>query len=54
MSIQNRIETAVKKGFLTLYEVEIPSVEFQATRKEFEGDITEFISFFMTNFIDEI
>ncbi|MDG1040648.1 MAG: arginine--tRNA ligase [Polaribacter sp.] len=40
MSIQNRIETAVKKGFLTLYEVEIPSVEFQATRKEFEGDIT--------------
>ena len=40
MSIQNRIETAVKKGFLTLYNTEIPSVEFQATRKEFEGDIT--------------
>jgi len=40
MSIQNRIETAVKKGFLTLYDAEIPSIEFQATRKEFEGDIT--------------
>ncbi len=40
MSIQNHIEAAVKKGFLTLYDAEIPSVEFQATRKEFEGDIT--------------
>jgi arginyl-tRNA synthetase len=40
MSIQNRIEATVKKGFLTLYATEIPSVEFQATRKEFEGDIT--------------
>ena len=40
MSIQNIIETKVKEGFLALYNVEIPSVEFQATRKEFEGDIT--------------
>ncbi len=40
MNIQNTIETKVKKGFLTLYNTEIPSVEFQATRKEFEGDIT--------------
>ena len=40
MSIQALIETTVKKGFLTLYNTEIPSVEFQATRKEFEGDIT--------------
>ena len=40
MSIQNRIETAVKNGFSTLYDAEIPTVEFQATRKEFEGDIT--------------
>ena len=40
MSIQNSIETKVKEAFLALYEVEIPSVEFQATRKEFEGDIT--------------
>ena len=40
MSIQNSIEIKVKEAFLALYEVEIPSVEFQATRKEFEGDIT--------------
>ncbi len=40
MSIQNTIETRVKEGFLALYQTEIPSVEFQATRKEFEGDIT--------------
>ena len=40
MSIQTLIESAVKKGFSSLYESEIPSVEFQATRKEFEGDIT--------------
>jgi arginyl-tRNA synthetase len=40
MNIQNTIETLVKEGFLALYNIEIPTVEFQATRKEFEGDIT--------------
>ncbi len=40
MNIQKTIETKVKEGFLALYDVEIPSVEFQATRKEFDGDIT--------------
>ncbi|MCF2873995.1 MULTISPECIES: arginine--tRNA ligase [unclassified Tenacibaculum] len=40
MSIQTLIETKVKEGFLTLYNIEIPSVEFQTTRKDFEGDIT--------------
>ncbi len=40
MNIQNTIENKVKEGFLALYQTEIPSVEFQATRKEFEGDIT--------------
>jgi arginyl-tRNA synthetase len=40
MNIQNTIETKVKEGFLALYSIEIPSVEFQATRKEFEGDVT--------------
>ncbi len=40
MSIQHHIEHTVKKGFSSLYDIEIPSVEFQATRKEFEGDIT--------------
>ncbi|CAM1333601.1 arginine--tRNA ligase [Tenacibaculum aestuariivivum] len=40
MSVQTLIEAKVKEGFLTLYNIEIPSVEFQATRKDFEGDIT--------------
>ena len=40
MSIQSLLKTKVKEGFLSLYETEIPSVEFQATRKEFDGDIT--------------
>ncbi|RLK00362.1 arginine--tRNA ligase [Tenacibaculum discolor] len=40
MNIQSLIETKVKEGFLALYDLEIPSVEFQATRKDFEGDIT--------------
>jgi arginyl-tRNA synthetase len=40
MNIQNIIETKIKEGFLAIYNTEIPSVEFQATRKEFEGDIT--------------
>ncbi|CAM1371277.1 arginine--tRNA ligase [Tenacibaculum xiamenense] len=40
MNIQNVLETKVKEGFLALYDVEIPNVEFQATRKDFEGDIT--------------
>lgn len=40
MNIQNTIETKVKEVFLALYNIEIPTVEFQATRKEFEGDIT--------------
>ena len=40
MNIQNIVETKVKEGFLAIYNTEIPTVEFQATRKEFEGDIT--------------
>lgn len=40
MNIQTLIEGKVKEGFLALYDVAIPSVEFQATRKDFEGDIT--------------
>ncbi|MDT0553922.1 arginine--tRNA ligase [Urechidicola vernalis] len=38
--MQQKIELAVKDAFKTIYDVEIPSVEFQATRKDFEGDIT--------------
>ncbi len=40
MSIQLTIESAVKTAFTTIYETEINNVEFQATRKDFEGDIT--------------
>ena len=40
MNIQNVIDTNLKKGFLALYDTELPTVEFQATRKEFDGDVT--------------
>jgi len=40
MNIQAVLETKVKAGFFHLFETELPSVEFQATRKDFEGDIT--------------
>ncbi|MDY0781460.1 arginine--tRNA ligase [Tenacibaculum sp. IB213877] len=40
MNIQSLLEAKVKEAFLSLYQTEIPSVEFQATRKDFEGDIT--------------
>ena len=38
--MQNILEVAVKKGFQEIYNVTIESVEFQATKKDFEGDIT--------------
>ncbi len=40
MKIQTLLESKVKEGFLTLFKTELPYVEFQATRKDFEGDIT--------------
>ncbi|MFD2565817.1 arginine--tRNA ligase [Pseudotenacibaculum haliotis] len=40
MNIQALLETKVKEGFSALFDTELPSVEFQATRKDFEGDIT--------------
>ncbi|MEN8124086.1 MAG: arginine--tRNA ligase [Bacteroidota bacterium] len=40
MNFQKSLEKAVKKGMKTLFEVDIPSIEFQETRKEFEGDLT--------------
>ncbi|MBL4604789.1 MAG: arginine--tRNA ligase, partial [Flavobacteriaceae bacterium] len=40
MNIQTLLESKVKEGFLALFKTEIPTVEFQATRKDFEGDIT--------------
>ena len=38
--MQNILEAAIKKGVQEIYDVQIQSTEFQATRKDFEGDIT--------------
>ena len=40
MQIQEILEVAVKNGIKSIYDVEIPKVEFQDTRKDFEGDTT--------------
>ena len=40
MNIQTLLESKVKEGFLAIFKTELPTVEFQATRKDFEGDIT--------------
>ncbi|WP_100615252.1 arginine--tRNA ligase [Confluentibacter citreus] len=40
MSLQETLSNQVKQAVLTSFNVELESVEFQATRKEFAGDIT--------------
>lgn len=40
MNIQHLLTTTVKKAASSIFNVELPSVEFQPTRKDFEGDIT--------------
>mgnify|MGYP002795030686 FL=1 len=40
MNIQKTIEQAVKNALAKIYDVKIEQVEFQPTRKDFEGDIT--------------
>lgn len=40
MSLQETLSTQVKQAVLTTFNIELESVEFQATRKEFAGDIT--------------
>ncbi len=40
MTLQENLTTHVKDAVLKLYGGELASVEFQATRKEFEGDVT--------------
>jgi arginyl-tRNA synthetase len=47
MNIQNTIEIAVIKGFKSIYSTDISAVEFQVTRKDFEGDITIVIFAFL-------
>lgn len=45
--MQNSLEKAIKKGFKEIYDVAVDSVEFQATNKDFEGDITVVIFAFL-------
>jgi len=40
MNIEQVLTTKVKEAVKDLYGVALPSVEFQPTRKDFEGDIT--------------
>jgi len=40
MNIQETINKAIKSGLQEIYNIDIENVEFQATRKDFEGDIT--------------
>lgn len=40
MTFQTILENHIKKAVLELFSAELPAVEFQATRKEFSGDIT--------------
>lgn len=40
MGIKTVLESKVKEAVLSIFNVELPNVEFQPTRKDFEGDIT--------------
>ena len=40
MSLPNRLLSSVKKAVSTIYKMDLETVEFQSTRKEFAGDIT--------------
>ncbi len=40
MSLQHILTPSITKAIQSLFEVSVDKVEFQATRKEFEGDIT--------------
>ena len=40
MQLHTVLEQAVKKAVTTIYSEELPTVEFQPTRKDFEGDVT--------------
>ncbi|UMB54786.1 arginine--tRNA ligase [Lutibacter sp. A64] len=45
--MHNNLELAVKNAFKEIYNAEIQSVEFQATKKDFKGDITIVIFTFL-------
>lgn len=40
MKLQQVLEQKVKEAINSIFKVELPTVEFQPTRKDFEGDIT--------------
>ena len=40
MNLQNSLSEQLKSAFKTLFNLQLESVEYQATRKDFEGDIT--------------
>ena len=40
MTLQESLSQHIKQAFITLYNTPLETVEFQATRKDFEGDIT--------------
>ena len=40
MGIKTVLEAKVKEAVLSIFNAELPAVEFQPTRKDFEGDIT--------------
>ena len=40
MNLQNSLSEQLKTAFKTLFNLQLESVEYQATRKDFEGDIT--------------
>lgn len=40
MTLQETLEIKIKEAVKSIYDVELPSVELQPTRKDFEGDIT--------------
>ncbi len=40
MTLQETLEKQIKQAIHTLYNADLETVEFQATRKDFEGDIT--------------
>ena len=40
MLIQEILDIPAKEGIKSIYKIEIPTIEFQETRRDFEGDIT--------------
>ncbi|MGV6832624.1 MAG: arginine--tRNA ligase [bacterium] len=50
MTIQEVLLPKIKSALIALYDIEVATIEFQSTRKEFEGDITV-VTFALLRFI---